>query len=344
MPRRRPPRALRSGLRALLPRRLRTKVPAAPRGTPRPATAGAWITGAHLGSAGGRTYDVYVPAGLSRRTAAPLVLLLHGCGQTPTEFADATRFPATADRNGFLLVLPHQQSRHHPQRCWRWYEDAHQRRDAGELGVLAGVVAQVCAEEVRFRVDPRRVYVAGLSAGGAMALTLAAVYPDVFAAAGVHSAPAYRSATGPGQALSAMAGRTPVPAPPPGAPAIAPTIVVQGGVDSVVRAVNGDRVVEQWLARRAADTTADALGRTRSDAGRTTDGRTYQVLRRYTARGRKVLEYWRVDGLGHAWSGGLRGGSFSDPDGPRATTLMWAFFRLHALDRRVRRPLRAAGA
>jgi poly(3-hydroxybutyrate) depolymerase len=141
-----------------------------------------------------------------------------------------------------------------------------------------------------------------------------------------------------------MAGRTPVPAPPPGAPAIAPTIVVQGGVDSVVRAVNGDRVVEQWLARRAADTTADALGRTRSDAGRTTDGRTYQVLRRYTARGRKVLEYWRVDGLGHAWSGGLRGGSFSDPDGPRATTLMWAFFRLHALDRRVRRPLRAAGA
>jgi poly(hydroxyalkanoate) depolymerase family esterase len=287
---------------------------------------------------------VYVPAGLRRRTPAPLVLLLHGCGQTSAEFADATRFPAAADRNGFLLVLPHQQSRHHPQRCWRWYEAAHQHRDAGEPAVLAGIVAQVGAEQVRWRVDPRRVYVAGLSAGGAMALTLAAVYPDVFAAAGVHSAPAYRSATGAGQALAAMAGRTAVPPPEPGDPAVAPTIVVQGGADSVVRPVNGDRVADQWLALRAAAGGPDPVGRSRSESGRTTDGRRYQVLRWYTARGRKVLEYWLVDGLGHAWSGGLKDGSFSDPDGPRATTSMWAFFRLHALDRRVRRPVRVAGA
>ena len=287
---------------------------------------------------------MYVPAGLRRRTPAPLVLLLHGCGQTPAEFADATRFPAAADRNGFLLVLPHQQSRHHPQRCWRWYETAHQHRDAGEPAVLAGIVAQVGAEQVRWRVDPRRVYVAGLSAGGAMALTLAAVYPDVFAAAGVHSAPAYRSATGAGQALAAMAGRTALPPPEPGAPAIAPTIVVQGAADSVVRPVNGDRVADQWLAQRAAAGGADPVGRNRSESGHTTDGRRYQVLRWYSARGRKVLEYWLVDGLGHAWSGGRKGGSFSDPDGPRATTSMWAFFRLHALDRRLRRPVGAAGA
>ena len=258
MPRRRSTRALTSGLRALLPalpkmpgRRSR-RAPAPRRTTPRPATAGTWIAGTHLGPAGGRSYDVYVPAGLRRRTAAPLVVLLHGCGQTPAEFADATRFTATADRNGFLLVLPHQQSRHHPQRCWRWYEAAHQQRGAGEPAVIAGIVAQVAAEEVRWRVDQRRVYVTGLSAGGAMALTVAAAYPDVFAAVGVHSAPAYRSSTGPAQALAAMAARTEVPPPLPGAPAVPPAIVVQGGSDSVVRKLNGDRVADQWLAHRAA--------------------------------------------------------------------------------------------
>ena len=367
MPRRRSTRFLPAGLRALLPKatprkkrsarkrdaasglalpRLpwpdRSRAPAVP--APRPAATGVWITGTHAGPAGGRTYDVYVPAGLRRRTAAPLVLLLHGCGQTPAEFADATRFPAAADRNGFLLVLPHQQSRHHPQRCWRWYETAHQHRDAGEPAVLAGIVAQVGAEQVRWRVDPRRVYVAGLSAGGAMALTLAAAYPDVFAAVGVHSAPAYRSAGGAGQALGAMAGRTAIPPPEPGGAGIPPTIVVQGGADTVVRPLNGDRVADQWLAHRAAAAGADPIGRSRSESGRTPDGRNYQVLRWYSARGRKVLEYWLVEGLGHAWSGGLKDGSYSDPDGPRATTSMWAFFRLHALDRRVRGPLRAAGA
>ncbi len=362
---RRPSRILPSALRALLSRRAArpqgpgrstapdlpppappgepaARAPAAPRRRTRPADRGFWTAGAQPGP-GGRTYDVYVPAGLRRRTAVPLVLLLHGCGQTPAEFADATRFPAAADRNGFLLVVPHQQSRHHPQRCWRWYEAAHQQRDAGEPGVLAGIVAQVCAEQARWRVDERRVYVAGMSAGGAMALTLAAAYPDVFAAAGVHSVPAYRSSSGPGQALAAMAGRTAVPPPEPGAPAIAPTILVQGTADTVVRAANGDRVADQWLAHRAAAPGVEPADRSRVDSGRTADGRRYEVLRWYAAR-RLVLEYWLVDGLGHAWSGGRKDGSFSDPDGPRATTLMWAFFRMHALERPARRPVRVAGA
>ena len=130
-----------------------------------------------------------------------------------------------------------------------------------------------------------------------------------------------------------------MPPPEPGAAALPPAIVVQGGADSVVRALNGDRVADQWLAHRAAAVGDDAVGRSRSDTGRTTDGRAYHVLRWYTARGRKVLEYWLVDGLGHAWSGGRKDGSFSDPRGPRATTLMWAFFRLHALDRRSGRRL-----
>jgi poly(hydroxyalkanoate) depolymerase family esterase len=345
MPRRRSPRAVTAGLRALMPGLKRRAAPVRRVKPAKPVVAGTWVPGSHTGPVGGRSYDVYVPAGLRRRTAAPLVVLLHGCGQTPAEFAEATRFTAAADRNGFLLVLPHQQIRHHPQRCWRWYEAAHQRRGAGEPAVIAGIVAQVAAEETRWRVDQRRVYVAGLSAGGAMALTVGAAYPDVFAAVGAHSAPAYRSACGPAQALAAMAARTEVPPPLPGAAALPPAIVVQGVADAVVRPLNGDRVADQWLAHRAAADGDDPVGRSRSDTGHTTDGRTYHVLRWYTARGRKVLEYWSVDGLGHAWSGGRKNGSFSDPDGPRSTTLVWAFFRLHALDRRAgRRLVSAAGA
>ncbi len=359
MARRRPSRILPSALRALLSGRAARHrrsgrsavpdppapaVPPAARGPagPPPPGRGSWTAGVQPGP-GGRAYDVYVPAGLRRRTAVPVVLLLHGCGQTPAEFADATRFTAAADRNGFLLVLPHQQPRHHPRGCWRWYEAAHQHRDAGEPAVLAGIVAQVCAEEARWRVDERRVYVAGLSAGGTMALTLAATYPDVFAAVGVHSAPAYRSSSGPGQALAAMAGRTAVPPPEPGAPAIPPMILVQGTADTVVRAANGDRVADQWLAHRAGAAGVEPVDRSSSDSGHTADGRRHEVLR-WTAGRRTVLEYWLVDGLGHAWSGGREGGSYSDPHGPRATTLMWAFFRSHALERRARRPVRAAGA
>jgi poly(hydroxyalkanoate) depolymerase family esterase len=259
----------------------------------------------------------------------PAVVLLHGCGQTPAEFADATRFVDAADRSGFVLVLPHQEGRHHPQRCWRWYEVAHQHRGAGEPAVLAGMIGQVVAEQSRWRVDPRRVYAAGLSAGGAMALTLAAVYPDLVAAVGVHSAPAYRSATRPALAFAAMGARTGVPAPETGVP-MAPVIVVQGTADGVVQARNGNRIAGQWLDFRSAATGTDP-GRSRTTSGRSADGRAWTAARWYGARGRKVLEFWRIEGLGHAWSGGRPGGSFSDPAGPRAATLMWQFFRLHRL-------------
>jgi poly(hydroxyalkanoate) depolymerase family esterase len=280
---------------------------------------------------GGRSYDVYLPAGHRSRTKAPLVLLLHGCLQTPAEFAAATRFTTVADRNGLLLVLPHQEGRHHPQRCWRWYEGRHQRRGAGEPRVLAAITAQVLAEAQRWRVDPGRVYAAGLSAGGAMALALGAAYPDVFAAIGVHSAPAYRSAVSGTQALAAMAGRTAVPPPPAGAPAIAPLVVVQGDADTVVRPANGQRIADQWLAYRAGATGVDPVSaaRTRTDDGHATDGRRWTRTRWYTGRGQRVLELWRIDGLGHAWSGGRPDASYSDPAGPRAGTLMWSFFRAH---------------
>jgi len=296
--------------------------PAVPRRGARP---GQWVRGP-APRPGGRSYSVYLPRGHRRSTRAPVLVLLHGCLQTPAAIADATRFTTVADRNGFLLVVPHQEGRHHPQRCWRWYEARHQRRDGGEPAALAALTREVLGERVRWLADPGRVYVAGMSAGGAMALALAAIYPDLVAAVAVHSAPPFRSAAHAGQASAAMDGRAPVPPPAPGTAPMPPLIVVQGAADTVVRPANGARVTRQWLAYQP---DGDAL-RHRVDHGRTA-GRSWTRERWYGGRGRRLLEHWQVAGLGHAWSGGRPDGSFSDPAGPRAATIMWSFLRSHRL-------------
>jgi poly(hydroxyalkanoate) depolymerase family esterase len=276
---------------------------------------------------------VYLPAGHRRTAPVPLVMLLHGCNQSAEEFVAATRFTALADRHGFVIAAPRQTRGHQPGGCWRWYESAHQSRGAGEPAVLAAIAAELLAVSSGWRIDRSRVYTAGISAGGAMALILAATYPDVFAAAGVHSAPAYRSAGRGGNALGAMRGRSAVPPPGPGA-GMAPLIVVQGTADPVVYARSGRLVADQWLAHDAVRSTgvdSQRITRSRTGSKRSTDGRRYTVTRWYSGRGRKRLEHWEVEGLGHAWSGGLADGSYSDPRGPRASTAMWQFFAAHAL-------------
>jgi poly(hydroxyalkanoate) depolymerase family esterase len=262
-------------------------------------------------------------------------MLLHGCDQEAEEFADATRFTAVADRHGIVLVAPEQTFRHHPNRCWRWYEARNQERGRGEPAALAEVAAAMVDERARWRIDPRRVYVAGLSAGGAMALVLAATYPDVFAGVGVHSAPPYRSASGAAGAFAAMAARGVVPDPRPGAPPLPPAVIVQGTADRAVAPANGTRIAAQWLAFNGAGPLRSRI--TMGELG-------VRTTRWYERRGRAVLQLWLVDGLGHAWSGGRPGGSYSDPAGPRAATLMWRFLRGHRLDRRRAASLPAAGA
>src|SRR6476661_1198746 len=296
-------------------------------------TPGRWINQRHTGPQGSRQYDVYLPAGLPAKGRVPMVLLLHGCGQTAVEFAGQTGFTRAADAHGFVVVAPRQEIRHQLQRCWRWYESAHQRRDAGEPAVLKGIVDEVLAEDAGWRIDRRRVYVAGLSAGGAMALILAATYPDVFAAAGVHSATAYRSATQSFSALGAMAARRAVPSHGGIGGEMAPVVLIHGTDDRVVRPPNADRIVDQWLASRDASR-PQGLNRVRPLATTrafVVDGRRCIRTRWYTARGRRVLEYWRIDGLGHAWSGGDSKGSFIDRTGPRAADVMWTFFHRHRL-------------
>ncbi len=287
----------------------------------------------------GRLCAVYLPAAHRRRRRAPLLMLLHGCDQQAEAFVDTTRFTTVADRHGIVLAAPEQVFRHHPNRCWRWYEARNQERGRGEPAVLADVVTAMLDEQSRWRIDPRRVYVAGLSAGGAMALVLAATYPDVFAGVGVHSAPPYRSAVGPAGAFAAMTARAVPPGPSAGGPPLPPAVIVQGMADRVVHPENGTRVAAQWLAFHGAGPLRSATG-----SGTSGDGRGYRNIRWFARRGRAVLQLWLIDDLGHAWSGGRPGAAYSDPAGPRAATLMWRFLRRHRLARRRARPLPAAGA
>jgi poly(hydroxyalkanoate) depolymerase family esterase len=262
-----------------------------------------------------------------------VVVLLHGCLQSAVEFAHDTGFTAAADALGFVIVAPRQEMQHQFQRCWRWYDASHQRRDSGEPAILKGIVDEVLDSGSGRRIDRRRVYVAGLSAGGAMALILATTYPDVFAAAGVHSATAYRSATQGLNAFSAMSARGAGPSRSSFRSEMAPVVLIHGTSDPVVRPPNADRIVDQWLASRDSGHHR-GLGRVRPLA-------TTQALlvgdrhclrtRWYSARGRRVLEYWRIDGLGHAWSGGRSSARFIDRAGPRASEVMWDFFRRHRL-------------
>lgn len=299
---------------------------------------GTWHSGRATTASGTRSYLVYVPPRLPARTPAPLVMALHGCSQNARDFAHGTRFNQLADRHGFVVVYPEQGSAHHGQRCWNWFRATHQHRGQGEPAILAGVVHQTLAERDRWHIDPTRVYAAGISAGAAMTLVLGATYPELFAALGVHSSPPYRSATGPGNALAAMGGAgLPSPAVSPGGAAMPPLIVFQGTADGTVRSSNADRVADQWLAfrRRNADGSVDEHGirgprvvRT-GPQGRSDRGPRRRTVSRWYAGGRKVLEVWVVDGLGHAWSGGSTRGSYTDPRGPRAATEMWRFFAAH---------------
>jgi poly(hydroxyalkanoate) depolymerase family esterase len=309
---------------------------ARPAAASRPGGKGSWTEHQHLGPTGARGYSLYIPAGLRRASAVPLVMMLHGCTQTPAEFAAATRFNALADRQGMVVVYPQQTAVHNLNRCWNWFEPLHQSRLTGEPAILAGLVRGLLAETVRFTIDPTRIYVAGISAGGGMAMALGATFPDVFAGVAVHSGPPFKSASGGRDAFAAMAGRSGLPELgeiPARALGMPPTIVFQGTRDTTVRPAAAAQVTEQWLAVSAAARGAtDPRRVVRSRTTTTTAGtRPATVTRWYSARGRVVLESWLITGLGHAWSGGLPKGSFSDPVGPRATTQLWRFLSAQRL-------------
>jgi poly(hydroxyalkanoate) depolymerase family esterase len=270
-------------------------------------------------AAGTRSYKVYAPSGY-RGQPVPVVVMLHGCTQGPDNFALGTRMNEVAEEQTFLVVYPLQPQSANMKKCWNWFNAADQRREGGEPSLIAGIALQTVEE---FSADPARVYVAGLSAGGAAAAILARTHPDVFAAAGVHSGLACGAAADMPSAFAAMAGRGTLQSSETGP--MVPTIVFHGDADRTVHVVNGEHVVAQ--ARPEAALTEVVV------RGQTPDGMTYTRTIQHDAAGRDVLEHWVLHGAGHAWSGGSVNGSYADTRGPDASREMIRFFLQHGNDR-----------
>jgi len=281
-----------------------------------PAFLGELVECSFTNAAGTRTYDLYIPASYSPEGGepVPLVVMLHGCKQAPGDFAVGTRMNELAERHGFLVAYPAQPTAANGSSCWNWFQPNDQARDRGEPSILAGIAREVCA---RYRVDPRRVFVAGMSAGAAMAVVLGATYPDVFAAVGAHSGLPYGAANDVPSAFGAMKSGG---ARHRGIPLTIPTIVFHGSRDATVHPSNGAAIVEQATLGREQEL------RMQLHTGQAADGSAYRRTMYSDASGNTVVEQWVVSGAGHAWSGGDARGSFTDSKGPDASAEMIRFF------------------
>lgn len=263
------------------------------------------------GHAGQRRFRLYTPSRYTGQ-ALPLVVMLHGCQQTPEDFAIGTQMNEVAEELGLFVAYPEQTASANQSRCWNWFMPADQARGGGEPDLIAGITRQVM-EDVE--IDPARVYIAGLSAGGAAAAIMGAAYPDLYAAVCVHSGLACGAARDMASAFSAMQG---------GASPLGvlkhplPIIVFHGDRDHTVNRVNGDQIIAQSMGTaRYADSVTQ---------GRSAGGVAYTRTVHGDHADQPTLEHWVLHGVGHAWSGGNPAGSFTEPRGPDASREMMRFF------------------
>ena len=267
------------------------------------------------GPAGSRDYMLFVPPNPTA-DPMPVVVMLHGCTQSPEDFARGTGMNALAAAQGVIVVYPGQPGSANMNKCWNWFRTTDQGRDGGEPAILAAITREVLA---LLHADPARVYVAGLSAGGAAAAILGQTHPDLFAAIGVHSGLAAGAAQDVASAFAAMrngakgvAGQQPVP-----------TIVFHGKADATVHVGNAAAVA---LQSRTGRTSRPTVTR-----GNSAGGRAFECRVNTLPDGRSQTEVWLIDGAGHAWAGGHASGSHTDPAGPDASAEMLRFFDQHRL-------------
>ncbi|MEO8104553.1 MAG: PHB depolymerase family esterase [Betaproteobacteria bacterium] len=293
-----------------------------------PATApgGEFVAHTFVCEAGTIEYKLFVPARLVA-ASPPLIVMLHGCTQSPDDFARGTRMNALAQEHGYVVAYPEQSRSRNSGKCWNWFRSHDQKRGQGEPALIAALTRHLVAAR---GIDERRVYAAGLSAGGAMAAVLASTYPDIYAAIGVHSGLPFGVAHDLPSALAAMQQR-------PGIKASAkltqpdrvPAIVFHGDRDTTVTPCNGAAVVAQFAGRDAtADGNANAP-RATVENGAVAGGRAYTRTVFSNADGTVAAEQWVIHGAAHAWSGGDPAGSYTDPSGPNATEHMLRFLSTH---------------
>jgi len=283
---------------------------APPEAQPDAPPEGRFIAGRFAGKVGGaRAYKLYIPPQAAQQQPLPLVVMLHGCTQDPDDFAAGTRMNEAAQARGFYVLYPAQSTHANPQRCWNWFKHSNQQRGRGEPALLAGMTQAVIEQ---YAIDPERVFVAGLSAGGAMAAIMGETYPDIYAAVGVHSGLAAGAGTDLTSALAAMKAGAPAPR---AEPSGVPTIVFHGDADATVHPGNGGHVV----------VAAAGAGAAQSNEACVPGGRRY-TRHVYRAANGAPVEHWVVHGSAHAWSGGSAKGSHTDGQGPDATQQMVRFF------------------
>ncbi|WP_240512361.1 PHB depolymerase family esterase [Pseudoruegeria sp. SK021] len=296
------------------------KPPARARTALKKPVGASFTKGVHSSEFGTRTFKLYIPsrAGLSAglsEAPLPLVVMLHGCSQTPDDFARGTRMNLLAEEFGFFVVYPAQDRKSQLYRCWNWYKRSDQGRGEGEPALLANLVREIVLKQ---KVDPARVYVAGLSAGASVALIVADAYPDIFAAVGAHSGLPVGAAHDEATAVVAM--QFGAPGRPHSHPL--PTISFQGGSDKVVNPRNG-----RFIVARALEPYPQLHKTVKS--GHITDGRDYVRTSHRLGTGRSLIEEWVVVGGAHAWSGGNAADSYTDATGPDASREMVRFFLRH---------------
>ncbi len=276
-----------------------------------PRGAGSFRAHVHKGAHGSIGYKLYVPA--NAQPGMPLLVMLHGCTQSPDDFARGTAMNEAADTHGLLVAWPGQTQAGNAQKCWNWFRPGDQAAGAGEPALIAGLTREVIAAQ---RADGARVFVAGLSAGGAAAAIMAAGYPDLYAGVGVHSGLGCGTAHDLPSALQAMSRGGTVR----GGAAFVPLIVIHGDRDTTVAEANARALVS------AARTAHPGALTAATDHGTSAGGRAWTRTRDRDAAGRVRIEHWTVAGAGHAWAGGAADGSYTDPAGPDASAAMLDFF------------------